>query len=382
MCLKIRPPWPMPTDTGEVGKILLKADSPYRMIGDELFEQFKEDDYADMYPAEGQPGLSPIILGYITVFQFMEKLSDRQAAEGLRMRIDWKYALHLPLAYEGFDYSVLSEFRDRLLKNKAEERVFDKLVIEFGKKGLIKKRGRQRTDSLAILTKVRWLSRLELVIETLRMTVGAILEADREWGEGIIPPSWEERYGERFVMARYSEKERQDHEAHIGEDGQWLIARLEGKGVSTEVSSLPEVQMLKTVWAQQFRETEGQIVFSKEVGGDGHTRISTPHDPEARYSKKRGHEWIGGKVQVTETDDEGYPHLITDIAATSSTATDYKALSEIQARLEERECLPAKQYVDNAYMGGPNLEKSAEQHIDLIGPVYQNFSKQPNSAMA
>ena len=380
MCLKIQPPWPMPRDTGEVGKILLKPDSPYRLIGDKLFGRFHEQEYADLYPAEGQPGLSPIILAFITVFQYLEKMSDRQAAEGIRVRIDWKYALHLPLEYAGFDYSVLSEFRDRLLKHQAEERVFDKLVGEFRGMGLIKQRGRQRSDSIAILTKVRWLSRLELVIETLRVTVGAILEANREWGEEIIPPSWEGRYGERFVMARYSEKEWQDYQAHIGEDGQWLIAHLEGKSVPTEIGKLAEVQMLKTVWAQQFREAEGQVVFRQEVNSDGHSLISTPHDAEARYSKKRGTEWIGGKVQVTETDDAGYPHLITDIAATSSTQTDYKALPDIQARLAERACLPEKHYVDNAYMGGSNLANSAQQEIDLIGPIYQSFSKQEQLA--
>jgi transposase len=253
-------------------------------------------------------------------------------------------------------------------------------VGEYEKMGLIKKRGRQRTDSFAILSKVRWLSRLELVIETLRVAVSAILKADREWGEAIIPPSWEERYGERFVMVRYTEKERQDYQKHIGRDGQWLIAHLEEKGVPTEISNLPEVQILKTVWTQQFREMEGQVVFCEKVNSDGHRMISTPHDPEARYSKKRGTEWIGGKVQVTETDDEGYPHLITDIAATSSTQTDYNALPEIQMRLEERECLPGKQYVDNAYMGGSNLANSAQREIDLIGPIYQNFSKQDKLA--
>ena len=118
MCLKIQPPWPMPKETGRIGKILLGDKSPYRLIGDQLFEKLNEADFADLYPAEGQPGLSPVILAFLTVFQFMEKLPDRQTAKSLRMRLDWKYALHLPLEYEGFDFSVLSEFRDRLIEGK------------------------------------------------------------------------------------------------------------------------------------------------------------------------------------------------------------------------------------------------------------------------
>jgi transposase len=97
--------------------------------------------------------------------------------------MDWKYALHLPLAYAGFDFSVLSEFRDRLLEHQAERHIFDRLVEAFHATGLIKERGKQRSDSMAMLTKVRRLSRLELVVESLRLAVGAVLKADRSWGK-------------------------------------------------------------------------------------------------------------------------------------------------------------------------------------------------------
>ena len=369
MCLKVRLPWPMPADMAAVGKIILKEDNPYRMIGDKIFDRYSEEDYADLYSPEGKPGISPIILAFVTVFQFMEKLPDRQAAELMRMRMDWKYALHLPLMYEGFDFSVLSEFRDRLIEYKAEGRVFEQLVQEFRAMGLIKERGRQRTDSIAMLMKVRRLSRLELVVETLRLAVGAILKANQNWGEEHIPPSWEDRYGERFVLQRHTKEEWAEHDKHVGSDGQWLIERIQGEGVPAEIKGLAEVQVLKTVWAQQFREAEGKIVYQAETHYDGHTQIQTPHDPEARYSRKRIQEWVGGKVQVTETDDDGYPHLITDIAGTCSSITDYESLGGIQERLKERHCLPEKQYVDSGYMSGPNLAASAENGIDLIGPT-------------
>jgi transposase len=376
MCLKVQPPWGMPAETAAIGKAILKEDSPYRLIGDRLFERYSENDYADLYSPEGKPGISPVILAFVTVFQFMERLPDRQAAESLRMRMDWKYALHLPLAYEGFDYSVLSEFRDRLLAHQAEGRVFEQLVQEFRTMGLIKERGKQRTDSIAMLMKVRHLSRLELVVETLRLAVGAILKADRAWGEALIPPSWEERYGERFVLQRHTKEELAEHDKNVGSDGEWLMARLAGEGAPAEIKNLAEVQVLKTVWAQQFREAQGKIMYQAGSRYDGHTQIQTPHDPEARYSRKRYKEWYGGKVQVMETDDEGYPHLITDIAATCSSKTDYESLAEIQDRLKERQCLPQEQYVDSGYMSGPNLAVSLQNGIDLIGPTVPVISPQ------
>ena len=376
MSLKVQAPWGMPAETAAVGKVILGAGSAYRLIGEKLFDKFHEQDFVELYSAEGKPAISPVILAFVTVFQFMEKLPDRQAAESLRMRMDWKYALHLPLAHEGFDYSVLSEFRDRLVEHNAEGLVFEQLVQEFRSMGLIKQPGRQRTDSIAMLMSVRRLSRLELVVETLRLAVGSVLKVDRQWVEGLIPPSWEDRYGERFILQRHRKEEWSEHDKNVGEDGRWFIERVEGDGAPAEIRNLPEVQVLKTVWAQQFREAEGKVVYQAGTTYDGHTQIQTPHDPQARYSRKRVQEWIGGKVQVTETDDEGYPHLITDIAGTCSSKTDYESLAEIQQRLIARQCKPEQQYADSGYISGPNLKTSTENGIDLIGPACPVVSKQ------
>ena len=303
MCLKAKDPWPMPAEIEAVGKIILKEDSAYRLIGEKLFGKFHEQDFEDLYSVEGKPGISPVVLAFVTIFQFMEKLPDRQAAEMLRLRLDCevtatfsrKYALHLPLAYEGFDYSVLSEFRDRLLEHQAEGRVFEQLVEEFRTLGLIKAHGRQRTDSIAMLTHVRHLSRLELVVETLRLAVGAALKANRKWTEQQVPSFWEDRYGERFVVQRQRAEEKAEYEQHVGEDGQWFLAQVEGEGAPAEIRNLPEMQVLKTVWAQQFRETKGKVTYQTGTKYDGHTEIETPHDAEACYSRKRVQEWIGGQ---------------------------------------------------------------------------------------
>ena len=369
MCLKIQSPWPMPEETGRIGKKLLEENDPYRLIGEQIFEKWEEGEFADLYSSEGKPGYSPVILAFVSIFQFMERLADRQAAQALRMRLDWKYALHLPLEDAGFDFSVLSEFRDRLIDGQAEKRVFEKLVEEIRAMGLIKERGKQRSDSIAMLVKVRRLSRIEMVVETLRLAVVALVTAHREWCEEIIPPSWEEKYGERFVRQRYSEKEWQEYETNIGNDGEWLLKRLTEGGAPAGLKDLPEVQILKTVWAQQFREETGQMVYKDLKKYDGHTQIQTPHDPEARYSRKRNFEWLGDKVQVTETEDDGYPHIITDMVATDSNQTDYEELPLIQDRLIERQCKPDEHYVDAGYMSGPNLAHSQDLQIDLIGPL-------------
>ena len=376
MSFKPKPPRPMPEELAALGPKLLGPGSPYRLVGEQLYEQYDEADYVDLYHAEGKPAISPVLLSLVTAFQYMESLPDREAAEAVRVRLDWKYALHLPLEYAGFNFSVLSEFRDRLIKHQAEARLFERLLEQLQDLGLIKRRGRQRTDSLAVLTKVRDLNRLELVVETLRLAVRALLAVDPVWTRATVPPTWEERYGERCVATRLSEEARKTLESEVGQDGQWLLGRLQAETTPAVLRELPEVQTLSTVWSQQYEVVEEKMVFQGPGPYDGTTQIQTPHDPEARYSKKGEQSWVGDKLQVTETDDEGYPHLITDIAMTSSVDTDALALEGIQVRLEARGLLPEEQLGDTAYISGPNLARSQKRGIDLIGPVPKGQSPQ------
>ena len=87
-----------------------------------------------------------------------------------------------------------------------------------------------------------------------------------------------------------------------------MLNRLRTETTPAVLRDLPEVQVLKSVWNQQFEVVEGKIVYRAAGPYDGISQIQTPHDPEARYSKKGNQGWVGDKLQVTETDDEGYPH--------------------------------------------------------------------------
>jgi transposase len=361
----------MPTELVQLSH-LVPQGSVYRLVGDVLYAKYDDADYVDLYHAEGKPALSPVLLAFVTVFQFLERLSDRAAAEAVRVRLDWKYALHLPLEYEGFDFSVLSEFRDRVLQHGAEARLFDRVLSQLVGLGLIKRRGRQRTDSLAVLAKVRDLTRLEQLVETLRLTLHALLAEDEIWTRATVPPTWEEVYGQRCVQEKLAEAERQALARRVGPDGQWLLERLEAEGTPAKLRDLPEVKVLATTWQQKFRLVEGELVAREPGSYDGKTYIASPHDPEARYSEKRGKGWVGYKLQVTETDDEDKPHLITDMAVTSSVETDYQALAAIQDRLEERDVLPGQQLGDAGYVTEDNLVGSAKRGIDLIGPVQKD----------
>lgn len=383
MSLKVKPIPPIPADTYQLATQLLPPTDKMIVIGDRLSEFISDEELADLYPAEGRPALSPALLAMVTVLQFMENLSDRQAAVMVVTRVDWKYALHLPLSYAGFDFSVLSEFRARLIQHQAEGRVFEQLLEQLKAAGLVSGRGVQRTDALAVLGAVRHLNRLELVVETMRVALNAIEAVDADWLRQHVPPAWAERYGERARAERLvsSRGDKGQAEARalareVGQDGVWLLAKLDAPEAPAAVKGLAQVQLLRQVWAQQFEVVEQQAVWREKVEAPGAQVIHTPHDPEVRYSEKHGHGWEGYKVHITESCDEERPRLITDVRTTLATVTDHSQVAPIQAALAERDLQPAEHLSDMSYVTGVTLVESRQREIELIGPVRPNTSPQ------
>ncbi|MCP3818689.1 transposase [Streptomyces sp. A3M-1-3] len=153
----------IPVRTVRTARAACPKATPAMLIRDRLDVLFEDEEFAGLYPTDGRPGLSPGQLALVSVLQFAENLSDRAAADAVRTRIDWKYALGLELDDPGFDYSVLCEFRARLAEDGAADRLLEAMLQRLGEAGLLKSRGRQRTDATHVLAAVRFLSRLELV---------------------------------------------------------------------------------------------------------------------------------------------------------------------------------------------------------------------------
>ena len=168
MSLKPTPVGTVPELTSYVARAAFPDGNPYTAVRDALGTFYDDERFAALFPDRCRPAEAPWRLALVTVLQFAEGLSDRQAAEAVRGRIDWKYALGLELTDPGFDSSVLCEFRSRLVNGRAELQLLDALLERCRELGLIRERGRQRTDSTHVLAAVRVLNRPERVGETLR----------------------------------------------------------------------------------------------------------------------------------------------------------------------------------------------------------------------
>jgi transposase len=358
----------IPPDTFQLGQKLLDEHNPYRLIGDRLGDLISDDDYADLYASIGGPAISPALLALVTVFQMVEKLPDRQAAEAVKMRIDWKYALHLELDDAGFSFTNLSHFRQRLIEHQAQYRVFDRLLALLVALGYVRRRGRQRTDSTYVLGLVAQLSRLELVWETLRVALRAVEKMDAAWIESNLPEVFMQRYGVKRSDYNLTKRQAAQELSQAGADGFWLLAQLER--APQAMRELRAVETLKTVWQQQFEQDERGHYQGPRKKVDAHGLIQSPHDPEVRYRKKRGKPWKGFSAQVSETaEDKGEANFITDAGLTDAQRDDSTSLPAIQERLEGRGLLPSQQIVDQNYISGPRLAESEEKGVELVGPV-------------
>ncbi len=371
---------PIPEETVRVAQAAFPTGNIYMRLREELGVVYDDATFAGLFPTRGQPAEAPWRLAMVTVLQFVEALSDRQAADAVRGRIDWKYLLGLELGNPGFDHTVLSEFRTRLIGGHAELVLLNALLGRSQELGLFRPRGRQRTDSTHVLAAVRVLNRLERVGETLRAALNSLAVVTPDWLRSIAPTAWYERYGSRVENYGLPKTEaaRRELAAAIAADGQLLLQTIDAAVEQPWLQQIPAVQVLRQVWAEQYVKEGGRLRWRevKEIPIPAEM-ISSPYDAEARYSSKRSVEWVGYKVHLTETCDADTPHLITNVETTPAASPDDSMLGVVHASLATMARLPAEHLVDKGYTDSHVLVDSQREYgITIVGPVADDPSWQ------
>jgi len=372
---------PVPDDTARVARAAFRRGNACIILRDRLGTLFTDADFADLYPKRGQPAYAPWRLALVTLMQFREGLSDRQAADAVRARIDWKYLLALDLADPGFDRSVLCEFRSRLLGNAAADRLLARVLDAAREDGLLKARGRQRTDSTHVLAAIRTLNRVELVAETLRAALNDIATLAPDWLRALAPSEWHDRYDVRVEDMRLPEigPKRDAFVAQVGMDGFCLLDALAAPATPPEVPALPVVETLRRVWARHFERVEGGKgggARLRQVKGRGPgDRVESPYDTEARFRTKAGTNWTGYMVHFTETCDDGALRLVVHADTTPANVHEAPRTAPIHAALAAKGLAPSEHLVDSAYVSADHFITARKEHsIDLVGPSRRSLS--------
>ncbi|WP_435613357.1 IS1182 family transposase [Streptomyces sp. bgisy159] len=343
-------------------------------VRDRLDGLWRDEDFAAWYSRNGRPGLSPAQLATVSVLQFLLNLSDRQAAEAVRCRIDVKYALALELDDPGFHHSVLSDFRDRLAENGRADALFDLALARLKDAGLVKARGRQRTDSTCLLASVRELTRLELVLEAVRAALEETARTNPQLLDGLVDEDWALRYGRQVRLVSQPSRPA-TRLKQAGADAFRLLDHARGAGTTPG----PAVEALRQITMQNFLvDAHGRPCPRAEKDGlpPARLRIESPYGLQARWVRRGHRRWTGYLAHVTETCDDRGVNVITDVATTVPTA-DSTALPGIRTRLERRHLLPAQHLVDGGYTSVALMDTAARTHrIEVIGPVAPDNSWQ------
>jgi transposase len=322
-------------------------------------------------------------LALVCLLQFAENLTDRQAADAVRSRIDWKYALSLELTDPGFDFSVLSEFRDRLLAGKAETRLLDVMLTTFRGRGWLKAGGRQRTDATYVKAAIHRLNRVELVAAVFQNALEALAVAAPDWLRIRTPADWFARYSQKLNDYRLPRKETEQQQLalQIGQDGQRLLAWVEAADAPPTVRDLEAILNLRLVWGQQYDLTGAlpRFLSEKELR-DSADREASPHDTEARFRYKRDLSWVGYQAHFTETCDDDSPHLIIHVETTPATTSDYGVLPDIHEDLRQQDLLPNEHLVDGGYSSSDALVNSRTDFgVMVICPARPDASWQAHT---
>jgi transposase len=414
-------PWPEPDPliaAAIAAKYSGKRPRPLAvLIRDRLGEWLGDEDFAAAFGIRGRPGWSPSRLALVTMLQRAENLTDRQAAEAVRTRIDWQYLLGLPLDDPGFDHTVLAEFRGRVAGAGLEQVVLDALLARLVPEGLVKAGGKQRTDSTHVVAAVAALTRLQLAGESVRAALEALAAAHPAWLEQRVCVSdFARRYGTPMTSWRppLSGPEQDELAIAYARDGYALLAAVYDSTAPGWLRELPAIGVLRRVLLQNYTRTiteDGREVIrrrEKQPDGDGlppgHARIASPYDTDARWAARRdsSSSWLGYKLHITETCDdpppcscrpagdgarEGehgqgcahlvFPNLITNVATTDATVSDHQMTEPVQDTLAARNLAPGRHYADSGYASAALVVSAlARWGIALIAPLLADTSVQ------
>ncbi len=374
MSLHTHPLEAIPELTSQIAHTSFPKGTLAMHLRDALGSIYQDADFADLFPKRGRAAEAPWRLALVTVFQALENLSDRQAAEMVRGRLDWKYALSLPLDDAGFDASILTDFRQRLLEHEAQDRLLEPILQVCRQQGWLKAGGKQRTDSTWVIANVRGLSSLESVGESLRAALNEIAEVAPDWLLGVVSPDWFDRYVHRFELQRFPKgKPAQDTlRMQVGEDSWHLLQAALDEQAPQSVGTCPSLVLLQQVWNQHFERVEGLIRWRESPAVQSAERVISPYETDARASRKRDTDWEGYKVHLTETcGEEEAVHLIVQAKITAATVQDVEETMPLLCDLQARDLVPEIRLVDSGYVSGEVLASHTEVGIELVGPLKQ-----------
>lgn len=350
-------------------KVLPKEDWCY-IYRDNIYPLIDEDKFRHLYEEEGgRPNKSIKTMVSILIFMGLEKLNWRASEFQFGRRVDWWIATHTSMGEAQIDHTTLFKFYCKLERDETARELFEELTTKFAEAcGTVLKK--QRTDSFFIHGWLKILSRYGLLKETIRVFLQNLRKQKPGLYERIQPELYRDYLGKEFDL---TEKDKDKAQRQIKLMAKDMLLLIEAFSKHHQVKHYQSFKTLVTIFFQQCQIIEGRgseeaeiIVREKPEGED---ILSSPHNTDARYTKKGNQKVVGHRGFVTETCGESNKtQFITDTGLTSANTPDVKELPKIQDRLEASLMKPEKQYTDAGFVNGATILDSQENDISLEGP--------------
>ena len=244
----------IPKETARAANAIFGRSNFYIVIGEHLETILEGIQCKHLTEKECESTLDGSIWALITFFQFIEGLTDVQAVDAVRTRIDWKFALRLSMIPARFHEYAFCEFRQRMLIDAFSQGEFQKLMDRLTTLVPSFKANFQNLDSLEVVASVCSVNRLNHAQQAMNQTLAVLAAKFPDWLRKIALPHWYGRYSHasaRFEVAMLLGQQRFLME-EIGADIHHLLGKIHQSG-SSEIGELHEVVALSQLWSQQFK---------------------------------------------------------------------------------------------------------------------------------
>ena len=333
-----------------------------------------DDDFAEMYCEDnGAPSIPPALLAKTLLLQRHDNVSDRQAAENVRLHIGWKHALGVPLNYQGFNYSNLSRFRARLLVHDLEHLPFEALNRLAQELGLIDEKHLHAVDSSGILGAAQVQDTYKLISCAIADVVEAVEAAGYEELRSALKKLGLTDYTRREKADIYwkDSKQRREHLKELVGDARKLLSELDCTPAAGNEKIQKAAALLIEILAQDITEGDDGPKIKRGVAKD---RIISTEDPEMRHGRKsQSQRFDGYKAHITEdVDSEWVTNTEVDYA---NKRDSENALAVVTEQEESAGYVPEMVLADNGYATSDTRAEFREAGIELYSPVHIDTSK-------
>lgn len=241
-------------------EIISRLRETYRAIGDNLDSILVGLDLSKLDLGGEKPKELLGVLAFVTVFQYAEGLTDRYAADQVRSRADWKYAMHLSQHFPGFPYGFLCEFRRQLISHQESYEIFHTFVTRLHSYHIFERSGNRLDSTTSLILGCCVDSRIADLEDAIRNMFGKLAAVYPEWLKNNTLPYWYARYGTLSGWAGPdSNVEKRERRAlAMGADAYKLLEIVQGSG-KPDLMTLREYRSLKYQWNRQFYIEEGVL---------------------------------------------------------------------------------------------------------------------------